>query len=160
MALQCQISDKAYTALLAQGREYEYIRGVTGRGLGSFMDGLMLTNPEHTHWRDKRPAYVRSSDQEILESGEFVPWDGGESRVLRLISVRPETMDRVLLLADLKGVRAPKGMGYKRNRQMSIFSTWWEAVGLGWLVPDNVPPIRMYRREYKDTTKEWDWLGT
>jgi hypothetical protein len=146
------LSDTAYEGLCKQARNTQFIRGVFARGLGYYMSALLDINSTPEQWRDNRPWHLTATDIDNLESGETPMWDNGERKWVRNISFK-SPIDRSALLAFELGVvksNSPNMKGHGALMHSSLVNSFWEAVGLGWLVPTALPRPA-YNNKYKPT---------
>jgi hypothetical protein len=146
------LSHRAWEGLITQATEAGFVRGgLKARGLSKFMDGLLLLNPYPDQWVDTRPRHIQATDLSRLTEGLLPIWSDGDVKWPRGHKFRD--LDKTAQLAKEIGITRT-GRTLSRHNTISEF---WEAVGLGWLKPKNIPPPPAFRTKPRRVRTELDW---
>jgi hypothetical protein len=154
------LSDEAYDGLVAQARKVGFVRGVErSKGVGPYMRALLELNPTGPEWRDTRPEWASALDIPNLEEGQLPIWDKGDARILRRFG-GSVILDRAAILAYDLGIVKSNTPGLRgRGDRFSVpalVSQFWEAVGLKWLTPAQMPH-NTYKTKLHKHWPEIEW---
>lgn len=160
MLYQIFLSDKAYQGLIAQAREKDFVRGFNRpKGLGLYMSGVLRLNPTIDTWKDTRPASLQAMTLNDLEAGQFTQWDDGELRAVRLLTIPQPHNDNIEAINIVRELGFQLGvlkLAPHKLKKATMFSQFWEAIGLGWLTPMKLPEPK-YVREFRAKKEDIEW---
>lgn len=136
--MQINMSDTAYEHLCELAVQLHYIIATPHRKRQHGLHLYVAALGEYGILRDARPEYVRELDQPLLEAGRVPIWMPEYTRRRRLIAINNTVAEQCYKKAYNLGIT-----NHRRSESVesfgSVISAMLEAIGVGWLLVDNIP---------------------